>query len=49
MTKLSINCEKILLRVYFNFEGKGEKIFEPSIIIINKCIIIINAYYNYIA
>jgi len=44
--RLSINFEELLSRVHGDFVEKN-KVFEPSVIIINYCIII-NAYYNYI-
>ena len=47
MLKLSSNFEKILSLVHGNFE-ELYKVLEYSIIIINYCIVIINAYYNYI-
>ena len=46
MPKLSTNFEEILSRVHPNFEEQN-KILEPCIIIINYCIIISNANYNY--
>jgi hypothetical protein len=50
VTKLSMNFKEIISRDYGNSE-KQNKVLEPSIIIINYCIIItiiINAHYNYI-
>ena len=47
MTKLSINFEDILSRVHGNTE-KQNKVLDSFTIIINYCIILINAYYNYI-
>jgi len=48
MPELSKNFDQILLRANGNFEEQN-KIFEPSITIINYGIIIINTYvyYNY--
>jgi len=44
--KLSINFEEILSHTLGNFE-KQNKALEPSMIIINYCVIIvISAYYN---
>jgi len=43
--KLSITFEEILSRAHGNFEEQN-KVLDPSIVIINYCIIIINAYYN---
>ena len=45
MPKFSIHFAEILSRVHGNFEERN-KVLEPSIIIINYCIII-NAQYNY--
>jgi hypothetical protein len=45
--KLSINFEEILSGAHGNFE-KQNRVLEPSIIIINSCIIINAIYYNYI-
>jgi hypothetical protein len=46
VTKLCIKFEEVLSRAYGNSEEKNE-VLEPSVIIINFCIIvIINAYYN---
>jgi len=47
MPKLSIYFEEIFSCALGNFEEQN-KVLEPSIIIINCCIII-NAYYNHIA
>ena len=47
MSALFISFEGILSRTYETFEEQN-KVSEPSIIIINYCIIIINAYHNYI-
>jgi hypothetical protein len=44
--KLSINFEEILSRVHRSFKTQN-KVLESSIIIIDYCIIINNAYYNY--
>ena len=43
--KLSMNFEEILLWAHENFEEQN-KALESSTIIINYCIIIINAHYN---
>ena len=45
--ELSIHVEKITSRAHEKFE-EHNKILEPSIVIINHCIIIINECYNYI-
>ena len=48
LPKLFINFFEIFPRVYRNLEEQN-KVLEPSVIIINYCIIIItSAYYNYI-
>jgi hypothetical protein len=47
VTKLSINLEEILSRAHGNTEDQN-KVLDSSIIIINYCIILINAHYNYI-
>jgi len=47
VSELSTNFEEILSSPYGNFEEQN-KVLGPSIIIINYCVIIINAYYNYI-
>ena len=45
MSKISINFEEILLRAHGNFVAQN-KALEPSVIIINYCIITINVYCN---
>ena len=45
MPKFYINVEEILLHSHGNFEDQS-KVLEPPIIIINYCIIFINAYHN---
>ena len=44
MRKLSINFEEILSRVHGYFE-KQNKVLEPTLIIINYCIVV-NVYYK---
>jgi hypothetical protein len=43
---LSINIEDIVSRANENFEEQNQ-VMEHSIIIVNCCVIIINAHYNY--
>jgi hypothetical protein len=45
--QIYINFEEIISRVYGNSD-KQNKVLEPSITIINYCIVIINACYIYI-
>jgi len=45
--KLSVNFEEILSRAHgFFFFEEQNKVLEASMIIINYCVIITNAYYN---
>jgi len=44
-TSLHVWKKKIISHAHGNVE-EGNKLLEPSIIIINYCIIIINAYYS---
>lgn len=45
MPKLSLNFEEILSLAYGDFEEQS-KVLEPSVIIVNYCIIVNNAYCN---
>ena len=47
MSKFSINFKEILLGAHGNFEEQN-KVLESFIMIINYCIVIINAYCNHI-
>ena len=45
MRKLSTNFEEILSRAHGNFE-KQNKVLDPTLIIINYCIVV-NAYHKF--
>jgi hypothetical protein len=44
VAKMATNFEEILSRPHGNFKLK-KNVFEPSIVFINYCVIVINAYY----